>query len=87
MGSFRSGVVYRYPSQRDGGSQFVEGLPNYFFETHLDGAAIPLLEKGISQIAPPRSRASEIAFPAIIMELLTYGTYRRQVTLKRGDSV
>jgi len=67
MGSFRSGVVYRYPSQRDGGSQFVDGLPNYFFETHLDGAAIPLLEKGISQIAPPRSRASEIAFPAILI--------------------
>lgn len=67
MGSFRSGVVYRYPSKRDGTTQFVDGLPNYFFETRLDGAAIPLLEKGISQIAPPKKRTSDIAFPAILI--------------------
>ena len=67
MGNLRSGVVYRYPSQRDSQKQFVDGLPNYFYETHLDGSALPLLEKGISQIAPPKARISNVHFPAILI--------------------
>lgn len=67
MGSFRSGEIYRYPSSRDAAIQFVDGLPNFFHETRLDGAALPLLEKGISQIAPPKKRVSEITFPAILI--------------------
>lgn len=67
MGSLRSGVVYRYPSQRDTTKQFVDGLPNFFFETALDGSALPLLEKGISQIAPPKGRKSGLSYPAILI--------------------
>lgn len=67
MGSFRSGVVYRYPSQRDTQKQFVDGLPNYFYQSQLEGSALPLLEKGISQIAPPKSRKSSVVFPAILI--------------------
>lgn len=67
MGSFRSGVVYRYPSQRDTKKKFVDGLPNYFYESQLEGSALPLLEKGISQIAPPKSRKSSVVFPAILI--------------------
>lgn len=67
MGSLRSGVVYRYPSQRDTTKQFVDGLPNFFFQTALDGSALPLLEKGISQIAPPKGRKSGVSYPAILI--------------------
>lgn len=67
MGNFRSGVVYRYPSNRDATRQFADGLPNFFFETQLEGSAMPLLEKGISQIAPPKKRESEVVFPAILI--------------------
>lgn len=67
MGSLRSGVVYRYPSQRDTTKQFVDGLPNFFFETALAGSALPLLEKGISQIAPPKGRKSGLSYPAILI--------------------
>ena len=67
MGSLRSGVVYRYPSERDTTKQFVDGLPNFFFQTALDGSALPLLEKGISQIAPPKGRKSGLSYPAILI--------------------
>lgn len=67
MGSFRSGVVYRYPYKRDTNVQFVDGLPSFFYETRLDGSALPLLEKGISQIAPPKTRKSQVVFPAILI--------------------
>jgi hypothetical protein len=63
--SFRSGVVYRYPSDRDGDRQFVDGLPNFFNVTRSEGNALVLLEKGISQIAKAKGLIDQIGFPAI----------------------
>ena len=66
MGKFRSGNVYRYPAHRSLTETMSDGLPNYFFETALPGAALPLLEKGINQIARNR-KAANSAYPAILI--------------------
>lgn len=66
MGKFRSGLVYRYPAHRSLTETMSDGLPNYFFETALPGAALPLLEKGINQIARTQKSASS-AYPAILI--------------------
>lgn len=67
MGNFRSGIVYRYPADRDTSKQFVDSLPNFFSITALTGAALPLLEKGISQIAPTKKSENRFAYPAILI--------------------
>ncbi len=66
MGKFRSGLVYRYPAHRSLTEGVSDGLPNYFFETALPGAALPLLEKGINQIARNQKTANT-AYPAILI--------------------
>ncbi len=65
--SFRSGVVYRYPSDRSTRQQFVDGLPNFFAVTADDDRALVLLEKGISQIAQAKKAISKASFPAIVI--------------------
>lgn len=67
MTSFRSGQIYRYPYERDGSKAFVDGLPNFFNLTSNPSSPLVLLEKGISQIAPPKTRNSDFAFPAIVI--------------------
>lgn len=67
MTSFRSGEIYRYPYERDGSKAFVDGLPNFFNLTLNPGSPLVLLEKGISQIAAPKNRNSDFAFPAIVI--------------------
>jgi hypothetical protein len=67
MGIFRSGLVYRYPSNRDAQRQFVDGLPNFFEITQLVGKPLVLMEKGISQIAPSKNTVLKLSFPAIII--------------------
>jgi hypothetical protein len=67
MGIFRSGLVYRYPSNRDAQRQFVDGLPNFFEITQLVGKPLVLMEKGISQIAPSKNTVLKLPFPAIII--------------------
>lgn len=66
MGKFRSGLVYRYPAHRSLTEAKSDGLPNYFYETALPGAALPLLEKGINQIARTQKTSSH-AYPAILI--------------------
>lgn len=65
--SFRSGVVYRYPSDRSHGKQFVDSLPNFFHITYSQGNSLVLLEKGISQIARTKSGMSQSDYPAIVI--------------------
>lgn len=65
--TFRSGVIYRYPSDRSGSQLFVDGLPNFFNVTSSPGNALVLLEKGISQIAKAKSSTGEIDFPAVVI--------------------
>jgi hypothetical protein len=60
-------LVYRYPSDKAVRTQFVDGLPNYFEVAALEGHALPLMEKGISQIAPPKKSAQDLGFPAILI--------------------
>ena len=67
MGTFRSGLVYRYPSNRESKTQFVDGLPNFFETTRLDDRPLALMEKGISQIAPTKGALLGFSFPAIII--------------------
>lgn len=69
MGNFRSGLVYRYPSDRSQSVEFVDGLPNFFNITSVADIAMPLLEKGISQIAPTKQSAlgKHNSFPAILI--------------------
>lgn len=67
MGMFRSGVVYRYPSNRDSQRQFVDGLPNFFEITQLADKPLVLMEKGISQIAQTKKSTAKTSFPAIII--------------------
>jgi hypothetical protein len=67
MGTFRSGLVYRYPSDRDVSREFVDGLPNFFHTTAFPEHAMALMERGISQIAPPKKRASDLGYPAILI--------------------
>ena len=67
MGQFRSGLIYRYPYERDASKAFVDGLPNFFNLTQSEDSAMALLEKGISQIAPPKKRLTDFAYPAIII--------------------
>ena len=66
MGKFRSGLVYRYPAHRSLTESVSDGLPNYFFETALQGSALPLLEKGINQIAKTKNSSSS-GYPAILI--------------------
>lgn len=69
MGNFRSGLIYRYPSDRNSAIEFVDQLPNLYNLTAAPGLAMPLLEKGISQIAP--TKGSKLvalnSFPAILI--------------------
>ncbi len=65
--SFRSGVVYRYPSDRSTRQQFVDGIPNFFAVTADEDRALVLLEKGISQIAQTKKAMSKASFPAIVI--------------------
>lgn len=65
--SFRSGVVYRYPSDRTSDRQFVDDLPNFFHVTRSDGNSLVLLEKGISQIAKTKGSGTGIDFPAVVI--------------------
>jgi hypothetical protein len=69
MGNFRSGLIYRYPSDRNSAIEFVDQLPNFYNLTAAPGMAMPLLEKGISQIAPTKGSklASLSSFPAILI--------------------
>jgi hypothetical protein len=68
MGSFRSGIVYRYPSNRDTSIETVDGLGNFFHVTKSEGLALPLLEKGISQIASTKVSGKVVApYPAILI--------------------
>jgi hypothetical protein len=68
MGNFRSGLVYRYPSNRDPSLEFVDGLPNFFNVTRDDSSALPLLEKGISQIAATRLNGKPFGnYPAVLI--------------------
>jgi len=67
MGSFRSGEIYRYPYERDSSKAFVDGLPSFFHITANKDNALVLLEKGISQIAPPKKRKTEFSYPAIVI--------------------
>jgi len=66
-GTLRSGVVYRYPSNRDSEKRFVDGLPNFFHVTASDGLPLVLLERGISQIAKSKAAKNGIDFPAIVI--------------------
>lgn len=54
MGYFRSGLIYRYPSNRDVDVAEVDGLANFFNVTKDVGRPLPLLERGISQLAPTK---------------------------------
>lgn len=67
MGKFRSGLVYRYGADRSLFDPIKDGLPNYFFETALEGSALPLLEKGINQMALPRGGQSGAKYAAILI--------------------
>jgi len=67
MGNFRSGLVYRYPSDRDTSREYVDGLPNYFAITEGLGLTLPLLEKGINQMAPTRGANNGFNYPAILI--------------------
>jgi hypothetical protein len=67
MGSFRSGEIYRYPYERDGSKALVDGLPNFFHITRSSDNALVLLEKGISQIAPPKKRKTDFSYPAVVI--------------------
>lgn len=68
MGKFRSGVTYRYPSNRDVSVEKVDGLDNFFNVTRADGRPLPLLERGISQIAQTKVGSKKPGpFPAILI--------------------
>jgi len=68
MGYFRSGIVYRYPSARDIDVEYVDGLHSFFWVTGCPGRPLPLLEKGISQIAPSKVGSKSIGpYPAILI--------------------
>jgi hypothetical protein len=68
MGYFRSGINYRYPSDRDIDKEYVDGLTNFFWVTRAPGKPLPLLERGISQIAPSKVGARPVGpYPAILI--------------------
>lgn len=67
MGLLRSGLIYRYPANKSTNQKFVDGLPNFFELTSLEGHALPLMEKGISQIAVPKGASQDRGFPAILI--------------------
>jgi len=68
MGNFRSGLIYRYPSNRDVDAAYVDGLSNFFHVTKDEGKPLPLLERGISPIAPTKvgTKATD-PHPAILI--------------------
>lgn len=66
-GNFRSGLIYRYPSNRDPERRFVDDLPNFFNVTRSPGNALVLLEKGISQIAKHKQKTIPTSYPAIVI--------------------
>ncbi len=66
---FYSGLTYRYPYDNSPDLATVDGMPNFFFVTNLEGYPRPSLMKGISQIAASKSRQglNPFDFPAIII--------------------
>jgi len=50
MGNIRMGTIYRYSSDARPSSPEVDGLPNFFYEVHLEGKPKVQLDKGIAPI-------------------------------------
>jgi len=67
MGNFRSGFVYRYPSNRDVEVSHVDQLANFFHITRDPGHPLPLLERGISPIAPTKIGAKPVGPRPVIL--------------------
>lgn len=67
MGRFKLGDIYRYGQNKDLGIELIDGLPNFFQLAGLKGQSLPLMEKGISQIAPIRSIGETYRYPVILI--------------------
>jgi hypothetical protein len=71
MHSLSIGTTYRYsrpyPTQdATEVPEIIDGLPNYFFYTRFQGAALPILDKGISSIESVKTKTG-LRRPAILI--------------------
>jgi len=67
MGQLKMGQVYRYSQNKSIDEIEIDDLPNFFHIAGQKGLSLPLLEKGISQVAPVKDPLGEKRYPVIII--------------------
>lgn len=66
MSNISIGEVFRYSRPYSAKVEFIDGFRNHFFVTNLENGTLPLLEKGINQIAAVKAKDG-LRIPAVLI--------------------